>query len=561
MKRKIYWSMCLVALFSMVVGTLGTTWLLCRDLQEQMQRDVATEVRYLEAAVELSGQEYLDQLSSRGDGGSINRITWISPDGQVIYDSFADSESLENHSDRPEIIDALKHGRGESVRLSDTLAEQTYYYASRLADGTVIRVASTTSSGLAAMFHTIPLMIGMAAIIFGVTMMLADIQTKRIVEPINKLDPDAPQAGTVYDELSPLVRRLEKQKQTIREQMEILREKQEEFTAITENMREGFIVVDSRADVISHNSSAVRILGADLDPDNGENGNGAVNVISLNRSSSFRQVVDEALAGQRSEQNLDMNGRHYQIIANPVVEARDKRGAVVVILDVTEQQNREELRREFTANVSHELKTPLTSISGYAEIMKSGLVQPADMGRFSEKIYVEAQRLITLVGDIIRLSQLDEGKVEIQKSAIDLYRSASIVVDRIKDVAQKAKVSIDIEGQPAVVQGVEQILDEMIFNLCDNAIKYNRPNGQVHVKVSVENGHAVLTVSDTGIGIPEEDKERIFERFYRVDKSHSKQIGGTGLGLSIVKHGAIYHQAQVEMESKLGAGTTIKIIF
>lgn len=561
MKRKIYWSMCLVALFSMVVGTLVTTWLLCRDMQEQMRRDVATEVRYLESAVELSGQEYLDQLSSRGDGGSINRITWIQPDGQVIYDSFADSESLENHGDRPEIVDALKNGRGESVRLSDTLAEQTYYYASRLEDGTVIRVASTTSSGLAAMFHTIPLMIGMAVVIFGVTMMLAEIQTKRIVEPINRLDPDAPQAENVYDELSPLVRRLEKQKETIQEQMETLREKQEEFSAITENMREGFIVVDSKADVISYNSSAVRILGADLAPDAGVGENGTVNVIRLNRSSSFRQVVDQALAGQSSQQNLDINGRHYQIIANPVVEARDKRGAVVVILDVTEQQNREELRREFTANVSHELKTPLTSISGYAEIMKSGLVQPADMGRFSEKIYVEAQRLITLVGDIIRLSQLDEGKVAVQKTAIDLYRAASIVVDRIRDVAEKEKVSIDIQGQPAVVQGAEQILDEMIFNLCDNAIKYNKPGGQVHVTVSVEQGHAVLKVADTGIGIPEEDKERIFERFYRVDKSHSKQIGGTGLGLSIVKHGAIYHQARVEMESKLGVGTVIKIIF
>lgn len=561
MKRKIYWSMCLVALFSMVVGTLVTTWLLCRDMQEQMRRDVATEVRYLESAVELSGQEYLDQLSSRGDGGSINRITWIQPDGQVIYDSFADSESLENHGDRPEIVDALKNGWGESVRLSDTLAEQTYYYASRLEDGTVIRVASTTSSGLATMFHTIPLMIGMAVVIFGVTMMLAEIQTKRIVEPINRLNPDAPQAENVYDELSPLVRRLEKQKETIQEQMETLREKQEEFSAITENMREGFIVVDSKADVISYNSSAVRILGADLAPDAGVGENGTVNVIRLNRSSSFRQVVDQALAGQSSQQNLDINGRHYQIIANPVVEARDKRGAVVVILDVTEQQNREELRREFTANVSHELKTPLTSISGYAEIMKSGLVQPADMGRFSEKIYVEAQRLITLVGDIIRLSQLDEGKVAVQKTAIDLYRAASIVVDRIRDVAEKEKVSIDIQGQPAVVQGAEQILDEMIFNLCDNAIKYNKPGGQVHVTVSVEQGHAVLKVADTGIGIPEEDKERIFERFYRVDKSHSKQIGGTGLGLSIVKHGAIYHQARVEMESKLGVGTVIKIIF
>lgn len=556
MKRKIYWNMCLVALFSMIVGTLVTTWLLCQDLQQQMQRSVMTEVRYLEAAIEVGGQDYLDKLASRGDGNLVNRITWIQADGTVLYDSYADRESLENHGARPEVKEALEKGRGESVRTSDTLAEQTYYYASRLEDGTVIRVASTTRSGLATMIHTIPWMVVMAVAIFGATMLVADVQTKRIVAPINNLDPDAPQAEDVYDELSPLVRRLERQKDTIKQQMETLREKQEEFTAITENMREGFIIVDSKADVISYNSSAARILGSDW------NGTGAnVNVLSLNRSASFRQVVDEALSGRHSEQVLDLNGRHYQIIANPVVESGDKWGAVVVILDVTEQQNREELRREFTANVSHELKTPLTSISGYAEIMKSGLVQAADMGRFSEKIYMEAQRLITLVGDIIKLSQLDEEKVGEEKSAVDLYHIAGAVVERMKDVAAKARVSLDIVGHSVVVQGAEQILDEMIFNLCDNAIKYNRPYGEVHVTVGVEDGHPVLTVADTGIGIPEEDKDRIFERFYRVDKSHSKQIGGTGLGLSIVKHGAIYHKARVEMESTLGKGTTVRVVF
>ena len=556
MKRKIYWNMCLVALFSMIVGTLVTTWLLCQDLQQQMQRSVMTEVRYLEAAIEVGGQDYLDKLASRGDGNLVNRITWIQADGTVLYDSYADRESLENHGARPEVKEALEKGRGESVRTSDTLAEQTYYYASRLEDGTVIRVASTTRSGLATMIHTIPWMVVMAVAIFGATMLVADVQTKRIVAPINNLDPDAPQAEDVYDELSPLVRRLERQKDTIKQQMETLREKQEEFTAITENMREGFIIVDSKADVISYNSSAARILGSDW------NGTGAnVNVLSLNRSASFRQVVDEALSGRHSEQVLDLNGRHYQIIANPVVESGDKWGAVVVILDVTEQQNREELRREFTANVSHELKTPLTSISGYAEIMKSGLVQAADMGRFSEKIYMEAQRLITLAGDIIKLSQLDEEKVGEEKSAVDLYHIAGAVVERMKDVAAKARVSLDIVGHSVVVQGAEQILDEMIFNLCDNAIKYNRPYGEVHVTVGVEDGHPVLTVADTGIGIPEEDKDRIFERFYRVDKSHSKQIGGTGLGLSIVKHGAIYHKARVEMESTLGKGTTVRVVF
>lgn len=556
MKRKIFWNMCLVALVSMVLGTCITTWLLCNDMQKQMRLNVATELRYLESAMEVAGEDYLAHLASRGDGNSINRITWVNPEGEVLYDSFADSQSLENHRNRPEISQALEKGKGQSTRISDTLAEKTYYDAARLQDGSVIRVASTTRSGIATIMHTIPWMVVMAAALFGITIIVAELQTKRIVEPINKLNPEAPQADQVYDELSPLVRRLEKQKATIQEQMEILREKQEEFTAITENMREGFIVVDSRGDVISYNSSAIRILGVDM-----EMPSAGINVLSLNRSSSFRQVVDAALQGQSRDQGLELNGRFYQIIANPVVESGDRQGAVVVILDVTEQQKREELRREFTANVSHELKTPLTSISGYAEIMKNGLVQQGDMGRFSEKIYQEAQRLITLIGDIIRLSQLDEGGAETVKTSLDLYQAAGNVVERLKDVAGKSQVSITLKGEPTVIQGAAGILDEMIFNLCDNAIKYNKPWGTVDVTVGREQGHPVLMVEDRGIGIPEQDQERIFERFYRVDKSHSKQIGGTGLGLSIVKHGAIYHGARVELESRPGEGTRVKIVF
>lgn len=570
MKRKIYWNICLMALLSMVLGTMVATALLCADLQRQMRRSVQTEVRYLESAMEVSAEQFLEHLGSRGDGGSINRITWVDGDGNVLYDSYADSQSLENHYNRPEIRQALAIGRGESTRLSRTLAEKTYYYAARLSDGTVIRVASTTRSGLAVAVHTIPWMIVLAAVIFGATMLLAERQTRRIVEPINQLDLDSPEDSLVYDELSPLVRRLEKQKITIWQQMEMLREKQEEFTAITENMSEGFIIVDGRADVISFNSSAIRILGVDMVSRDGR----PVNVLNFNRSSGFRQVVDTALGGRHGEQMLELNDRHYQIIANPVRvsrsqgtqsavvdEEQENQGAVVVILDVTEQENRESLRREFTANVSHELKTPLTSISGYAEIMKNGLVQPADMRRFSEKIYQEAQRLITLVGDIIKLSRLDEGHVELEKRQVDLHMLAQETLEHLKGAAAAARVSLKLEGGPAMVTGAVQILDEMIFNLCDNAVKYNRPGGHVTVRTGVEDGHPALTVTDDGIGIPENEKERIFERFYRVDKSHSRQIGGTGLGLSIVKHGAIYHKAQVEMESALGKGTTVRLVF
>lgn len=557
MKRKIFWNMCRVALVSMVLATLLTAWLLCQDLQTQMKQTVVTEVNYLEAAIEVAGEDYLERLASRGDGNSVNRITWINTDGSVLYDSFVDNETLANHSDRPEVERAFRQGRGESTRLSDTLAEKTYYYASRLSDGTVIRVASTMKSGLATAVNTVPWMLLMTFAILGFSMVLADFQTKRIVEPINRLNPDAPQEEKVYDELSPLVRRLEKQKETIQQQMQTLKERQEEFTAITENMKEGFIVVDSKADVISYNTSALRILGVDLDTAD----QGSHNIFSFNRSVSFRLVVDAALHGERGEQNLELHGRHYQIISNPVVESNEKRGAVVVILDVTEQEQREELRREFTANVSHELKTPLTSISGYAEIMKNGLVQPQDMGRFSEKIYTEAQRLITLVGDIIKLSRLDEGNSEMEKTSVNLQQIVSSVAERMKDVAKKNQVSIALKGTSATVYGVPQILDEMVFNLCDNAVKYNKPGGYVVLSTRVEDGHPVVAVEDNGIGIPKEEQERIFERFYRVDKSHSQQIGGTGLGLSIVKHGASYHNATVEMSSILGKGTKVKIIF
>ena len=553
-KRKIYWNLCLVALLAMAVSALITALLLCQDLQTQMRQSVMTEVRYLESAMDVSGEEYLAHLKSRGDGNSVNRITWVSPDGEVLYDSFADSESLENHKDRPEIAAALKNGRGESVRTSHTLAEQTYYYAARLDDGSVIRVASTTKSALATVVHTIPVMIAMGILIVVGVLILAEFQTKRIVAPINEMDPDDPKAGEVYDELAPLVRRLEKQNETIRQQMETLREKQEEFTTITENMREGFIVVDSKGDVMSYNKSALKLLGIPVEQAN-------FNIISLNRSENFRQVVDGALKGTHCEQMLDVGNRHYQIIANPVAESNGRSGAVVVILDVTEQQSREELRREFTANVSHELKTPLTSISGYAEIMMNGLVQPTDMGRFSGKIYQEAQRLITLVGDIIRLSQLDEEKVQMEKRPVDLHMLASDVVKRLQDVARKNQITLMLTGKPTVVNGNPQILDEMIYNLCDNAIKYNKPFGEVEVNVSTIKDHPVLTVEDDGIGIPIDDQERIFERFYRVDKSHSRQIGGTGLGLSIVKHGAIYHKAKVELKSALGEGTTVRIVF
>ena len=583
-KRKIYWNLCLVALLAMAVSALITALLLCQDLQTQMRQSVMTEVRYLESAMDVSGEEYLAHLKSRGDGNSVNRITWVSPDGAVLYDSFADSESLENHKDRPEIAAALKNGRGESVRTSRTLAEQTYYYVARLDDGSVIRVASTTKSALATVVHTIPVMIAMGILIVVGVLILAEFQTKRIVAPINEMDPDDPKAGEVYDELAPLVRRLEKQNETIRQQMETLREKQEEFTTITENMREGFIVVDSRGDVMSYNKSALKLLGIPVEQADGygQAGNARAglqtgtaethghaadtghqanfNIISLNRSENFRQVVDGALKGTHCEQMLDVGNRHYQIIANPVAESNGRSGAVVVILDVTEQQSREELRREFTANVSHELKTPLTTIKGFGEMFGSGMItKEEDVAKYGAMIERESERLLFLINDIIRLSEIEE-HTEMLNTPVALEAAAKNALQILEPQIQRNKIHVRLEGDCLLLHSNEGYIRELFINLIDNAIKYNNPEGTVTITIQHLGTQAKIVIADNGIGIPLQAQSRIFERFYRVDKSRSKQRGGTGLGLSIVKHIVDCHNGTISLRSELGHGTEITIL-
>lgn len=557
MKRTIYWNMCLIALVATLLSAFMITVVYYNKQEAQMKREVVTEARYLEAGMELSGREYLDQLSNKIRGNLQNRITLIDENGDVLFDSYASNDDMDNHSNRPEIQSALLNGVGEVTRISSTLSEKTYYYAIRLTGGDVIRVANTTKSVLANAMSLIPSMSLIIVVILGLSMVLARNQIRRIVKPINELNLDHPEENHIYDELAPLIGKVEKQQKTICHQMDILKAKQREFSAITENMTEGFIVVGKKAEVASYNSSAMKILGIDQQFAE-ETG---VNILNFNRSNVFRCAVDDALEGKHYEQNMDINGRCFQVIANPVTEDHEVTGAIIVILDITEKQERDVLRREFSANVSHELKTPLTSISGYAEIMKNGLVKPEDMKRFSENIYQEAQRMITLIGDIIKLSQLDENQVNLDKVSVDLYQIAGDVAARLQGHAKAKKVTLKVEGNSEIIQGTPQILDEMIYNLCDNGIKYSRPKGSVTVKITMEEGRPVIVVADTGIGIPEADKERVFERFYRVDKSHSQQIGGTGLGLSIVKHGAIYHNARVVMESKEGVGTTVRIIF
>ena len=558
MKRRIYWSMCLTAFFTMLLTSIVFSAAFFSDTPARQKRETMRETIYIASAMENvhTPLEWLKNIGSRAD---INRITWIAADGVVLYDNQANVAIMENHRDRPEVVAALLGGAGEAVRESHTLAEEIYYYAVRLEDGSVLRLSSAIESTWFTLLTLVPWLAVALIVVFGLTMSLSELQTNKIIGPLNSLNLDHPEEEQLYDELSPLVDRLKKQNRTIEKQIELIKENQREFTAITEHMQEGLLVVDSRAEVVSYNRSAVRILGIDRQSlDQRE-----LNILHFNRSIPFQQTIELALAGTASEKVIELNDRYYQLLANPVPEYRDRKGAVVLILDVTEKHRREEFRREFSANVSHELKTPLTSISGYAEIMKSGLAETEDMPRFAERIYDEAGRLMVLVEDIIKLSRLDEQgeHEEIEKEPVDLFVIAGDVVERLKSRAAKRQVTLSLQGESAVIEGSWQILNEVVYNICDNAIKYNKPEGNVYVSVMNENGRPVLTVRDTGIGIAGPEQERIFERFYRVDKSHSRQIGGTGLGLAIVKNGVKYHNGQIELESEPGRGTVIRVYF
>ena len=548
MTAKLFRNSMAVAVSVMALSIALFMGVLYQYFRDQLMEELGTETWLVARGVELEGLNYLDGLETE------NRVTWVAADGTVLFDSSADTDAMENHNDREEIQEAQDNRLGTATRYSSTLAEQTLYSARRLSDGTVIRLASSQRTVwllLLAMVQPILVILVLALLLSAV---LASQLSRRIIRPIAELDLEHPEDCDAYDELAPLLTRVKRQNDTIKQQLGQLQQKQTEFSALTENMSEGFLLLDRQGHVLSHNSGALRLLGA-------EEPVGEVNALFLNREEHFRQAVDEVLEGRRSRQVLQMNGRCCQLLANPVIQDGQVAGAVLVILDVTEREQREELRREFTANVSHELKTPLTAISGIAEIMQGGMVKPEDIRDFAGDIYQEARRLIALVEDILRLSQLDEGGSSLQTEEVDLYHLAQEVAGRLTPAAVKGQVTLEVTGGPVRISGVRQLLDEMISNLCDNAIKYNRPGGRVTISVSRSDRGAELSVSDTGIGIPPEDQSRVFERFYRVDKSHSKAIGGTGLGLSIVKHGAAFHGADLSLESQPDRGTTIRLTF
>ena len=549
MTAKLFRTSMAVAVSVMVLSIALFMGMLYQYFSDQMMTELESETWLVSRGVELDGMDYLNGLHTT------SRVTWVAADGTVLYDNEADASTMENHADREEIREALTSETGTAQRFSSTLSEQTLYVTQRLSDGTVIRLASaqkTVGLLLISMIQPILIILVLSLLLSAV---LASRLSKGLIKPILSLDLEHPEDCETYDELTPLLSRLKRQNDTIQQQMNLLKQRQTEFAALTDNMSEGFLLLDRQGHVLSHNSGALRLLGV-------EEPEGEVNVLVLNREEPFRQAVDEALSGKRSQQMLHLNGRYCKLLANPVLADGKPAGAVLVLLDVTEQEQRDELRREFTANVSHELKTPLTSISGIAEIMQSGMVKPEDIQSFAGDIYQEAQRLIALVEDIIRLSRLDEGAESLEREPVNLLSVAQDVARRLDSAAQKAGVTLKVMGLSVEVRGIPSVLDEMVYNLCDNAIKYNHPGGTVNVTVApTDDGSAEVTVEDTGIGIPLEDQSRVFERFYRVDKSHSKEIGGTGLGLSIVKHGASLHGAQIHMDSQVGRGTSVQLLF
>lgn len=549
MTNRIFRAIFLVAAAVMLAVSLLTMGMMYQFSAEETTEKLQRETEYIACGIETDGVRYLEKIKD-----AETRITWVDADGTVLYDSSADASEMENHSDREEIKEAMQSGEGNSKRISATLSGQTLYHAERLTDGTILRLSVETMS-VVAVFLTMafPLVL-ILAMMMAVSVFLAFRTAKNITSPINEIDLEHPEQAEVYEELTPLLRRIAVQNREIHRQMAELKRRKEEFDTITSNMQEGLLVMDGEGDILSYNAAAKTLLGVDAVTE-GEN------IFSLNRSAAVRRSVEGALAGAHREERLEANGRICQIFANPVFREEEVAGMILVLLDATEKEEREQLRREFTANVSHELKTPLTSISGIAEIMKNGIMLPADVPHFAGKIYDESQRLITLIGDIIKLSQLDEQSVPFSWEAVNLLELAKDVQKRLQPVCEKRKITFQVTGTPCTVQGVRQVLDEMVYNISENAIKYNREAGSITVTTGYKERHPFIRVTDTGIGIPKAEQERVFERFYRVDKSHSKAVGGTGLGLSIVKHGAILHHATIHLDSTEQVGTTIEILF
>lgn len=532
----------LIASLALVMGVLYSYF---GRVQESQLRD---ELSLAAVGVEKNGTDYLRALQSHQ-----YRITWVRADGTVVYDTQVDAETMENHAQRQEIQQALAAGEGESSRYSSTLLQKTVYYAQRLPDGTVLRLSTVqVTAGVLVlnMLQPILLVLAAALILSGV---LAGRLARRITEPLNRLDLEHPLENDTYEELAPLLRRMEHQRRQIDRQMGELRQRSEEFDQITGSMNEGLVLLDEAGAILSINPAARRLLDADGDCVGQD-------FLTVDRDVTMSDALRQAAEQGHSEFRGERNGREYQFDVTRIQTEGRTAGTVLLVFDVTERAFAERNRREFTANVSHELKTPLQGIIGSAELLENGMVKQEDVPRFVGHIRAEAQRLVTLIGDIIRLSQLDEGE-PMPTEPVELLAVAREVAENLRSAAEARNVTVEVTGTPATVSGVRRLLYEIVLNLCDNAIKYNTEGGRVEVEVAQDGGTAAVTVRDTGIGIPPEHQSRVFERFYRVDKSHSKASGGTGLGLSIVKHAVQYHHGVIQLKSEVGKGTEIRVTF
>ena len=551
MTRRIFRGIVLTAIAAVLITSALTGATLYAYNVQRITGEMRTEAGYLLHALSLTE----DEAAFFQGFSSDNRVTLIDPDGTVLYDSGAKAETLTSHADRPEFRQALESGSGSSDRYSSTLAETTHYYAVRTDGGNVLRIASTQSSIIGVFLRILPLLVIIFAAVALLSLGIARFVAKRIVAPVNELNLDEPLENDVYDELSPLLVRMERQREEIERQMRALSDKQSELNAITENMREGLVLLNPQGVILSMNGSAARIFEVDAGKHIGED------VLSVSRNPAVREAIHDARTGSNGETILENGGRYYQLLASPVAGKDGCMGIVLLLLDTTEKYTAEISRREFSANVSHELKTPLTSISGFAEIIRDGLARPEDVKDFAARICNEANRLIALIADIMELSRLDERKEIGDRERVGLRAVAEDVLSRLETPARDKDIRLSLAGPECEVSGYSLLLGEMVYNLVDNAIKYTGSGGHVEVRTAVKGDRGVLSVTDDGIGIPKEHQSRVFERFYRVDKSHSKATGGTGLGLSIVKHGAAIHGAGIELESAPDKGTCVRLIF
>ncbi len=548
MTGKIFRSITIVAMTVLLASLVLATSFLHSYFNQTQVDQLKEELSIVAGSVDNAGEEYFNNFNS-----SIFRFTLVSPEGEVLYDTQANQDEMDNHLKREEIAEALETGTGSSSRYSSTLTEKTFYEATRLKNGNVLRISVSQVTVGALILGMLPAVCAIILVSVVVAIIMSNKMATSIVKPLNELDLEHPANNNTYEELTPILTKLNKQHKQIESQLALLREKSDELNQITASMSEGLILLDNKGFVLSMNEAAKKLFGIEHTPVGRD-------FLTVDRSSEMNRAINKAFEGNRSEFRETRNGNEYQFIINRTESEGKVIGLVILCLDVTDSAFAERNRKEFTANVSHELKTPLQSIIGSAELLENGLVKPEDTGRFIGNIKNEAQRLVSLINDIIRLSQLDED-AEIPTESVDLLEVANEVAEVLSASAAKRQVLVSVDGENCTINGIRRYLYEIIYNLCDNAIRYNKEGGKVNVSVKQDGENTVVTVSDTGIGIPPEHHSRIFERFYRVDKSHSKETGGTGLGLSIVKHAVAYHKGKVTLDSVPDEGTTITITF